>query len=54
MSQLKLVVDTIVYQNKEAGFTVVRGFAKYYSDIVTVVGDIPVVFVGSVLYMRGE
>ncbi len=54
MSRLIIVVDKIVYQNKETGFTVVRGLAKGHPDIVTVVGDMPVVFEGSVLYVRGE
>ncbi len=54
MDHLRCVVERITYQNDENGFSVIRCRAKNYSDLVTVVGNMPDVHVGSVLTMDGQ
>ncbi|MCD8105007.1 MAG: ATP-dependent RecD-like DNA helicase [Lachnospiraceae bacterium] len=48
------MVERITYQNAENGFSVIKCRAKGYSDLVTVVGNMPDVHVGSVLTMQGQ
>ncbi|MCD8015366.1 MAG: ATP-dependent RecD-like DNA helicase [Lachnospiraceae bacterium] len=54
MDNLRCVVERITYQNAENGFSVIKCRAKGYSDLVTVVGNMPDVHVGSVLTMQGQ
>ncbi len=54
MDHLRCVVERITYQNAENGFSVIRCRAKGYSDLVTVVGNMPDVHVGSVLTIEGQ
>ncbi len=54
MDHLRCVVERITYQNAENGFSVIKCRAKGYSDLVTVVGSMPDVHVGSVLTMEGQ
>ncbi len=54
MDHLRCVVERITYQNEENGFSVIKCSAKNYSDLVTVVGNMPDVHVGSVLTLEGE
>jgi len=54
MDNLRCVVERITYQNAENGFSVIKCRAKGYSDLVTVVGNMPDVHVGSVLSMQGQ
>ncbi|MCD8083500.1 MAG: ATP-dependent RecD-like DNA helicase [Clostridiales bacterium] len=54
MDYLRCVVERITYQNAENGFSVIRCRAKGYHDLVTVVGSMPDVHVGSVLTMQGQ
>ncbi|MCD7717690.1 MAG: ATP-dependent RecD-like DNA helicase [Lachnospiraceae bacterium] len=54
MDSLRCVVERITYQNAENGFSVIKCRAKGYSDLVTVVGNMPDVHVGSVLTMQGQ
>ncbi len=54
MDHLRCVVERITYQNEENGFSVIKCRAKNYSELVTVVGNMPDVHVGSVLTMEGE
>ena len=51
---LRGVVERITYQNAENGYSVIRCAVKGYHDLVTVVGSLPDVHVGSVLYMGGS
>ena len=53
MEQLRCVVERITYQNEENGYTVIKCRAKNYQDLVTVVGAMPEVHVGSVLLLQG-
>jgi len=53
-SRLTGTVERIIYQNAENGFSVIKCRAKGYSDLVTVVGNMPDVHVGSVLSMQGQ
>ena len=53
MEQLRCVVERITYQNPQNGYSVIKCRAKGYSDLVTVVGSMPDVHVGSVLQLGG-
>ena len=53
MDHLRCVVERITYQNTENGYSVIKCKAKGYSDLVTVVGNMPEVHVGSVLSITG-
>ena len=53
MEHLRCVVERITYQNAENGYSVIKCRAKGYQDLVTVVGPMPEVHVGSVLYLGG-
>jgi len=53
MDHLRCVVERITYQNAENGYTVIKCKAKNYNDLVTVVGAMPDVHVGSVLSLEG-
>ncbi len=48
MEQLRCVVERITYQNPENGYTVIKCRAKGFSDLVTVVGSMADIHVGSV------
>ncbi len=54
MEHLRCVVERITYQNSENGYSVIKCRAKNFSDLVTVVGSMPDVHVGSVLYLWGS
>ena len=54
MERLRCVVERITYQNEQNGYSVIRCSAKGYNDLVTVVGTMPDVHVGSVLSLTGE
>lgn len=51
---LRCVVERITYQNPENGYSVLKVKVKGYSDLVTLVGNLLDVPVGSVLSCRGE
>jgi len=53
MDMLRCVVERIIFQNEENGYTVVKCKAKGYHELVTVVGLMPSVAVGSVLSLQG-
>lgn len=53
MEHLRCVVERITYRNEENGYTVIKCKAKNYSDLVTVVGAMPDIHVGSVLSLEG-
>ena len=53
MEHLRCVVERITYQNDENGYAVIKCLAKGFNDLVTVVGNMPDVHVGSVLYLGG-
>ena len=53
-SNLRCVVERITYQNPENGYSVLKVKVKGYSDLVTLVGNLLEVPVGSVLSCRGE
>lgn len=54
MERLRCVVERITYQNETNGYTVIKCRAKNYQDLVTVVGAMPDVHVGSVLSLTGQ
>ena len=54
MEHLRCVVERITYQNPENGYSVIKCKVKGYSDLVTVVGSMPDVHVGSVLSLGGS
>ena len=54
MERLRGVVHRITYQNTENGYSVIKCAVKGYNDLVTVVGSMPEVHVGSVLMMGGS
>lgn len=51
---LRCVVERITYQNPENGYSVLKVKVKGYNDLVTLVGNLLEVPVGSVLLCRGE
>ena len=53
MDHLRCVVERITYQNEQNSYSVIKCRAKNYSDLVTVVGSMAEVHVGSVLAMEG-
>lgn len=54
MQKLQCVVERITYQNPENGYSVMKVKVKDYSDLVTLVGNMLEVPVGSVLLCEGE
>ena len=52
--RLRCVVERITYQNAENGYSVIKCAAKGYNDLVTVVGNMAEVHVGSVLSLTGS
>ena len=50
---MRCVVERITYQNPQNGYSVIKCRAKNFQDLVTVVGEMPDVHVGSVLYLGG-
>ena len=54
MQKLRCVVERITYQNPENGYSVRKVKVKDYSDLVTLVGNLLEVPVGSVLLCEGE
>ena len=54
MEHLRCVVERITYQNAENGYTVLKCAVRNYSDLVTVVGTMPEIHVGSVLSLDGS
>ena len=49
MIKIRCVVERITYQNPENGYSVLKCAVKNYNDLVTVVGNLVDVNVGSVL-----
>lgn len=54
MIKLRCVVEHITYQNSENGYSIMRVNVKGYSDLVTIVGSLLDVPVGSVLLCDGD
>jgi exodeoxyribonuclease V alpha subunit len=54
MDRLRCVVERVTYQNETNGYSVIKCRAKGYADLITVVGAMPEVYVGSVLTLSGE
>ena len=52
--KLRAVVERITYQNPDNGYTVLKCAVKNYQDLVTVVGSLLDVNVGSVLLIDGN
>ena len=51
---LRCVVERITYQNEKNGYSVIRCRAKDYQELITVVGVMPEIHVGSVLSLTGK
>ena len=54
MQKLRCVIERITYQNPENGYSVMKVKVKDYSDLVTLVGNLLEIPVGSVLLCEGE
>ena len=54
MERLRCVVERITYQNGQNGYSVLKCSAPGYHDLITVVGAMPDVHVGSVLSLTGS
>ena len=54
MDRLRCVIERVTYQNETNGYSVIKCRAKGYADLITVVGSMPEVHVGSVLTLSGE
>ena len=54
MIKIRCVVERITYQNPENGYSVLKCAVKNYNDLVTVVGNLVDVNVGSVLLIDGN
>lgn len=53
MDTLCCVVEHITFQSDENGFVILKGKAKGYRELVSVVGTMPTITVGSVLSLQG-
>lgn len=54
MNRIRCVVERITYQNPENGYSVLKVHVRGFDDLVTVVGNLLDVNVGSVLLVDGE
>lgn len=54
MQKIRCVVERITYQNPENGYSVMKCKVKDYSELVTVIGNMLDVNVGSVLLVQGN
>ena len=54
MERLRCVVERITYHNEQNGYSVIKCRARGFQDLVTVVGLMPEVHVGSVLSLGGN
>ena len=54
MEYLSGVVERITYENRENGFSVIKIKSKGFVDLITVVGSLAGVNVGSVIRLKGE
>ena len=54
VERLRGVVERITYQNEENGYSVLRLRAKGFNDLITAVGNMPEVHIGSVLTLQGQ
>ncbi|KUO76343.1 MAG: recombinase RecD [Desulfosporosinus sp. BRH_c37] len=54
MEYISGVVERITFENEENGFSVIKIKSKGYADLVTVVGSLAAVNVGSVIRLKGE
>lgn len=54
MIKIRGVVERITFQNPENGFTVIKCAVKDYAELVTVVGNMFDVHIGSVLLLEGD
>ena len=54
MIKIRCVIDSIVYQNQENGYTVMRVKVKDYNEPVTLIGNLLEVPVGAVLLCDGD
>ena len=52
--ELRCVVERITFQSPETGYTVLKASVKSYTELVTVVGNLLDVNVGSVLLVQGD
>jgi len=52
--KIRCVVERITYQNPENGYTILKCRVKDYADLVTVIGNLLDVNVGSVLLVEGN
>lgn len=54
MIRIRCVVERITYQNPDNGYSVLKVAVKGYKDLVTVVGNLLDVNIGSVLLLEGD
>lgn len=54
MTRIRCVVERITYQNPENGYSILKVKVKDYSELVTIVGNLLDVPVGSVLLCDGD
>ena len=54
MMKIRCVVERITYQNPDNGYSVLKVAVKGYNDLVTVVGNLLDVNIGSVLLLEGN
>lgn len=54
MIKIRCVIEHITYQNSENGYSIMKVKTKGYNDLVTIVGSLLEVAVGSVLVCAGE
>ena len=54
MDKLRGVVERVIYANEEKGYSVIKINCKGYSDLVTIVGNMASVNVGTVVTVCGK
>src|SRR5665647_3654342 len=54
MEYLSGVVERVTYENADNGFSVIKIKSQGFADLVTVVGNLAAVNIGSVIRLKGE
>lgn len=54
MEEISGVVERITYTDEEKGFSIIKIKASGYSNLITVVGNISSINVGSIITAKGD
>ena len=54
MEKISGVVERITYTNEETGYSIIKIRAKGYSELITLVGNISSINVGTIIEAKGR